>query len=318
MSDSSISFKIPCEYGARCYRKNPQHLLKYWHPPKTDNNMAVPQQKVQEDFEHQKAQIEAERQKLEQELQIKQMEMELARMKMQEELEHQRAEMELHKQKTEEDLRRQRAMIDIERQKMEKDLRKTQEDLQQSKQKDNALQEHVVEMKEENKKTQLHLELVEKRFRESMANAKMEKRDLEQLVNKLREQTVQIAKSHLQLENALIEELNNRERREIERQRILEIRRDVPNYWGIKTFDKPYHEIEIPSTSPEFLMVRDFLNQTIQSHGNQYGTIYDKDPTEFIVTKITRIQNKNLWHQYCFKKVDMRYRHLLRNFLSIV
>ncbi|CAF1575389.1 unnamed protein product, partial [Didymodactylos carnosus] len=63
-----------------------------------------------------------------------------------------------------------------------------------------------------------------------------------------------------------------------------------------------YREIKIPNQSPEFEIIKDLVNATITIHGNKCGSIYGQDSTEFIVTKITRIQNANLWHKYCYKK----------------
>jgi hypothetical protein len=134
-----------------------------------------------------------------------------------------------------------------------------------------------------------------------------ERKYLEKEIGKLREEKTKIATYHRQLENALTQEVNNRERREIEKKRILEIRRDTPNYWGANAFDQPYREIQNRQGSPEFISLCGLLNNTIETHGSQYGTIYGEDPTEFIVTKINRIHNKKLWHEYCFKKVSMTY-----------
>ena len=30
-----------CKYGAECYRKNPDHLKNYYHPPKADEEPKV-------------------------------------------------------------------------------------------------------------------------------------------------------------------------------------------------------------------------------------------------------------------------------------
>jgi hypothetical protein len=113
-----------------------------------------------------------------------------------------------------------------------------------------------------------------------------------------------MATYHQQLRKALIEELDKRERREIEKQRILEIKGDTPSYWSINAFEQSYHETDISSQSSEFNIVSALLNDTIETHGALFGTIYKKDPTEFIVTKITQIHKKTLWHEYCFKKVN--------------
>jgi hypothetical protein len=184
-----------------------------------------------------------------------------------------------------------------------------------------------VELEVQQQIAQIHLELVEKQFLESIADLgnknkylekEMEKQFLESIADlrnknkylekemeKLIEDTMKIATYHQQLEHALAQELDNRERREIEKKRILEIRRDTPKYWGTNAFDQPYREIEIRQGTPEFISLCGLLNNTIETHGNKYGTIYGKDPTEFIVTRINRIHNKKLWHEYCFKKVCM-------------
>ncbi len=154
---------------------------------------------------------------------------------------------------------------------------------------------------------ELHLALVEKKFRDAIVGMENEKKYLEKEIEKLHEEKTKIATYHRQLENALAQELNNRERREIEKQRILEIRRDTPNYCGTNAFNQPYREILIRQGSPEFISLCGLLNNTIETHGSKYGTIYGKDPTEFIITKINRIHNKKLWHEYCFKKVSMTY-----------
>ncbi|CAF1159463.1 unnamed protein product [Didymodactylos carnosus] len=95
---------------------------------------------------------------------------------------------------------------------------------------------------------------------------------------------------------------NNREPRELGKKRILAIRLDTPDYWGLNTFDAPHLKVDIRPGSPEFVRISRLLNTTIGTHDNKFGTIYGKDPTKFIVTKITRIHNQNLWHAYCFKK----------------
>ena len=97
--------------------------------------------------------------------------------------------------------------------------------------------------------------------------------------------------------------MNNRERQEIEKRRILEIKREAPSYWNSITFGKRFREVPIQPGSPEFGIIDGLPNDTIQSHDDKYGTIYGKDPTEFVITSFTRIQNRKLWHEYCFKKV---------------
>jgi hypothetical protein len=161
-----------------------------------------------------------------------------------------------------------------------------------------------VELEVQQQIAQIHLELVEKQFLDSIEGLKKKHEYYEQEIEKLRSETIKMASYHQQLEKALGEELNNRDRREIEKQRILAVRRDTPSYWGTNAFAEPYREINIRQESPEFSIINALLNGTIEGHKNKYGTIYRKDPTEFIITKITRIHNNNLWHEYCFKKVN--------------
>jgi len=35
-----------CKYGAECYRKNPDHMKNYYHPPKADKESKVIMQRV--------------------------------------------------------------------------------------------------------------------------------------------------------------------------------------------------------------------------------------------------------------------------------
>jgi chromosome segregation ATPase len=171
-----------------------------------------------------------------------------------------------------------------------------------------SFQREIEKLREENMEqetiTQKHLDLVEKQFRDSIMDLQNKNEYYERQIEKLREEKMKMATYHQQLEHALGKELDNRERREIEHQKILAVKRDTPSHWGINALSEMYREIDIRPNSPEFAMVSDLLNDTIENHGNNYGTIYGKDPTEFIVTKVTRIHNKKLWHQYCFKKVN--------------
>jgi hypothetical protein len=280
-------------------------------------------QKMEEELQRRQAEMELGRQKMEEELQQRQAEMELGRRKTEEELQRQKAEIEVERQKAEEELQRQKAEMEVERQKMEENLKQQKAEMELGRQKaaeqlqrqtseielrgqkvNEALQHQITHMEAEREKAQMHLELVEKQFRESLAGVENEKKYLEESIEKLSQERMKIATYHQQLENALAQELNDRERRELEKQRILEIKRDVPSYWGINAFDEPYREIQISPKSPEFNIIRDLLNDTIEAHGDKFGTIYKKDPTEFLVTNITRIHNKKLWHEYCFKKVN--------------
>ena len=151
---------------------------------------------------------------------------------------------------------------------------------------------------------EIHLENVEKRFRESIVGLEDKNKYYEQEIEKLRQQAKKMAEYHQGLESALAKELDDRERREIEKQRILAIRRDTPSYWGSNALDEPFREISIRRESPEFNIINDLLNGTIETHGHGVGTIYGRDPSEFKITKLSRIQNRKLWHEYCFKKVS--------------
>ncbi|UJR24402.1 hypothetical protein I4U23_005779 [Adineta vaga] len=103
-------------------------------------------------------------------------------------------------------------------------------------------------------------------------------------------------------EEILAKTHDDEEKREIERQRTLYISLQSPSYWGSNALKELYREIDISNTSPEFHIINELINSTITTHGNKYGTIYGQDPTEFIITKIQRIQNTTLWHEYCYKK----------------
>ena len=126
-----------------------------------------------------------------------------------------------------------------------------------------------------------------------------------QEIDKLRQDQARISDSHGTLEKALADELELGERREHEQKRMLAIPLRAPSYWGTNAFQESYREIEILNTSTEFGLINELLTSTITTHNDQYGTIYGNDPTEFIVTQVKRIQNRNLWHEYCFKKVRL-------------
>ncbi|CAF4099011.1 unnamed protein product, partial [Rotaria sordida] len=70
----------------------------------------------------------------------------------------------------------------------------------------------------------------------------------------------------------LEEEIDHRERRELERKQILAIPRQTPMYWGLNAFEESYREIELSNQSPEFNIIKQLLNSTISKHDNQYGT----------------------------------------------
>jgi len=125
----------------------------------------------------------------------------------------------------------------------------------------------------------------------------------EQEIDKLSQDRMNIINSHQNLENASIDEVELAEQRELERKHNLVVPQQIPSYWDPNAFSEPYREIEISPESPEFHIINDLLNSTITTHNKQRGTIYGKDPTEFLVNKIKRIQNAELWTEYCFKKV---------------
>jgi hypothetical protein len=161
---------------------------------------------------------------------------------------------------------------------------------------------HSKKTSDEQKQEELRfIKLVEGHVRELMDNLHFKDKEIE----KLRQDQMKMINYHQNLENALIAELELREKREIEQQRILAIPRQTPSYWGPNAFSKSYREILISNESPEFDIINDLLNSTIEAHDNRYGTIYGKDPTEFLVTQIKRIHNIKLWNEYCFKKVRL-------------
>jgi hypothetical protein len=147
------------------------------------------------------------------------------------------------------------------------------------------------------------IELVEGHVQELITSVQLKDQEIE----KLRCDMAKMVKYHQSLEKALTDELDYRERREYEQQHNLAIPRQTPSYWGPNAFSESYREIQIPNDSPEFDIINNLLNATIETHGDLYGTIYGKDPTEFLVTQIKRIQNIRLWHEYCYKKVRVSY-----------
>jgi hypothetical protein len=85
---------------------------------------------------------------------------------------------------------------------------------------------------------------------------------------------------------------------------VLTIEHKPPVYWGKNVLTKSYLERNVNPNSNEFRIINDLLNSTIGQHGNLWGTSYSRDPVEFIVTKITQVHNRDLWQEYCFKKVS--------------
>jgi hypothetical protein len=143
------------------------------------------------------------------------------------------------------------------------------------------------------------IEQVESRVHELNALVQSQKQE----IDKLSQDRMNIIISHQNLEKVLTDEVELAERRELEQKRMLAVPQQMPSYWGPNAFSESYREIEISHESPEFHIINDLLNSTITTHDNRYGTIYGKDPTEFLVTQIKRIQNAKLWREYCFKKV---------------
>ena len=88
-------------------------------------------------------------------------------------------------------------------------------------------------------------------------------------------------------------------------ERVLATEHELPVYWGKNVFTEPYREMNVHRNSNEFRIINDLLNSTIGQHGNSWGTIYKKDPVEFVVTKITKIRNRTLWDDYCYRKVSI-------------
>lgn len=163
------------------------------------------------------------------------------------------------------------------------------------------------------KDSEKHIRLAEERFRAFMGDYENKAKAYEDQIQKLQGELAEMAKYHQGLESALAEELEKRERRELEHQKILAIKRDTPSYWDSNTFQESYREIQLLSNSAEFNIISQLLNDTIETHDNNFGTIYGEDPTEFIVTKIIRIQNERLWREYCFKKVSIEIFEFLKN-----
>ncbi|CAF1393199.1 unnamed protein product [Rotaria sordida] len=124
-----------------------------------------------------------------------------------------------------------------------------------------------------------------------------------QEVEKMRQDRTKMAMYNQQLEIALQKELDHREQHELERKQILAIHRQVPKYWHPNTLEEAYREYEISAQSEEFDVIKLLMNSTISMHRNRYGTVNGRDPTKFLINRILRIYNSELWHLYCFKKV---------------
>ncbi|CAF1099551.1 unnamed protein product [Rotaria sordida] len=167
---------------------------------------------------------------------------------------------------------------------------------------DNERKLKLKEKLKEQKKSELHfIELMQNKV-ESLID-QLELKDKE--ITKLRQDLTEMVTYSQELEMALAEEINHRERRELERKQIVAIPRQTPRYWGPNAFEEPYREIEISTQSPEFDIINQLMNATISNHGNKYGTINGQDPTEFLINRIIRIHNNELWHTYCYKKPNI-------------
>ncbi|CAF1258725.1 unnamed protein product [Rotaria sp. Silwood1] len=139
---------------------------------------------------------------------------------------------------------------------------------------------------DEQKKSEIYfIKLLENKVRSLINQLELEVDE----VTKLRQDLTKMAKYNQQLQTMLGEELDNRDRREQERKRILAISRWTPFYWGPNAFEEAYCEIEISSESPEFNTIEQLMNSTISKHGNRYGTVNERDPTEFLINRIVRI-----------------------------
>ena len=228
--------------------------------------------------------------------------MEINRRKTEEEFQRQKNEINAAHQKTKQELQQQRAKMELDLQEKKEDLERERKQIETAQRKmDEEIQQQKAHLMMEQNRVQVQPAVAEKQCREPVG----EKQSLQALVEKLREEKMKIETDCQLLENALAVEFEYREREEKRNCNILQIRREVPNYWGINALDEPYREIEINPTSHEFQILQSLMNETIEVHDAKHGTIYEKDPTEFIVTKVTRIYNRNLRQHYCFTKVKM-------------
>ncbi|CAF1058620.1 unnamed protein product [Didymodactylos carnosus] len=121
--------------------------------------------------------------------------------------------------------------------------------------------------------------------------------------DKLYSNILKMTENKEMLHQELSHDIDKREKCTVEHKQIFTIDCNTPFYRGLNALSKPYCEIVIPQNTNEFSVCSDLLNLTIETHGNKFGTICGKDPTEFIITKISRIENAELWREYCLKKV---------------
>ncbi|CAF5110414.1 unnamed protein product [Rotaria sp. Silwood1] len=157
----------------------------------------------------------------------------------------------------------------------------------------------LVKKFDEQKKSELSfIEFMENKIQELISQFELKADE----VGKLRQDLDKMIIYNQQLKTALKTEIDQREQRQLKRKRVLAISRQTPFYWSLDSFEEPYREIEIPVQSVEYDIIEQLMNSTISKHGNRYGTVNGRDPTEFLINRIIRIENNELWHLYCFKK----------------
>ena len=80
-----------------------------------------------------------------------------------------------------------------------------------------------------------------------------------------------------------------------------------PKYWDPFPEGQSYMEVELEPQSDEFRNASNWLNKTMKTHKSGYGCIAgtDEDAKGFAVGKVMRIQNKDLWRDYFFKKASI-------------
>ncbi|CAF5095329.1 unnamed protein product, partial [Rotaria sp. Silwood1] len=152
---------------------------------------------------------------------------------------------------------------------------------------------------EEQKKSELHfIELIQSKVENLIVQLELKTEE----ITKLRQDLTKLITYNKQLEIKLEEEIDYRKQRELERKKILAIPRQTPIYWRLSIFEEPYREIELSTQSFEFDIIKQLINSTISQHNNKYGTVNGQYPTEFLIKKIVRIHNDELWHLYSYQK----------------
>ncbi|CAF3892951.1 unnamed protein product [Rotaria sp. Silwood1] len=152
---------------------------------------------------------------------------------------------------------------------------------------------------EEQKKSELHfIELIQSKVENLIVQLELKTEE----ITKLRQDLTKLITYNKQLEIKLEEEIDYRKQRELERKKILAIPRQTPIYWRLSIFQEPYREIELSTQSFEFDIIKQLINSTISQHNNKYGTVNGQNPTKFLIKKIVRIHNDELWHLYSYKK----------------